>query len=833
MSNKNYRVYLGGDVGIEDMATDSNIADVVATGEVGWYIQESDYYGMISNGDIAAINKNFGYSNVEVEINLQNASNIASWVSGTYIPEWIDEGLNITEWNSIINFADSNWYTNFIATVDAVKAEGVDSVAPIYSPNTNEGIDGASSDDFATSSNYSQLREAALYGGGLTLDTPPWYAYVDGGTNYYKFSSEEIKWANSENIRSTVILSPSGDGFFFLGDTMRFIHTIENLGYVPKEWVVENYGSDSDVIGTTLDPNSLASVAKWVAEEAETTTYTPSPIVGAIQENMTVNNSDTLVLYVSEDAYKGDATFNITIDGVTYKTGETATASHTDGDTTTITITGNFSSGVHDLNIWYSNDYSDSSGDRNLYIDKVTLNGTEISSLQSMPGEYFYDTAIYGSGKTESFDTTSTTPKITGTSSADDKVNIYYALVGGSIYTLAGSTTADSNGDWSYSFSTLKTGSYSIEEQSIGVNGVASAMSSRTVINILDDTSTSVESSVLTPKNSDDITLSENTYFSYNATDKINNTVALNGYSLSGSLTSVDTLNVSASTGSLSLSGGIINANGVYSNLFLNSSTITLYASSTGYGEISNSSGSINLTLTDTSNFSLSNTNDANIYSDSGSLTASSGDDLSLSGDLSYLSLSSLTNTSASIALDGYGSLYDVTGNIAITENKGSNLIITDTNIYATLNNADMTLISGSANISSGEGNSYVTENGGLLNYLANTDMNTTFTINDGDANITYNKGYTATTIDMSGTTDVNITGFSISNGLLVIKGFSGKTSDITVTGHGDNTILSYGKSEIDLVGISSSDIHLLSSIDGKNVSDTYGSGAIMVGLGK
>jgi hypothetical protein len=84
---------------------------------------------------------------------------------------------------------------------------------------------------------------------------------------------------------------------------------------------------------------------------------------------------DTLVLHLSEDAWKGDAQFQVSIDGKTLDTAEFVTALHSVGGSQDFTYAGNFGSGTHNVGVSFLNDaYGGAkSTDRNLYVGSVTF----------------------------------------------------------------------------------------------------------------------------------------------------------------------------------------------------------------------------------------------------------------------------------------------------------------------------------------------------------------------------------------------------------------------------------------------------------------------------
>jgi hypothetical protein len=87
--------------------------------------------------------------------------------------------------------------------------------------------------------------------------------------------------------------------------------------------------------------------------------------------------TDTLVLRLSEDAWQGDAQCVISIDGKTLGGTVTVTASHAQGKTQTVTLTGQWGPGAHDVGVQFLNDAWGGSAatDRNLYVDRVVLDG--------------------------------------------------------------------------------------------------------------------------------------------------------------------------------------------------------------------------------------------------------------------------------------------------------------------------------------------------------------------------------------------------------------------------------------------------------------------------
>jgi hypothetical protein len=91
---------------------------------------------------------------------------------------------------------------------------------------------------------------------------------------------------------------------------------------------------------------------------------------------------DTITLNLSEDAYEGNALFVLYIDGKAVTTPQVVTALHDANQTQGFTFTGALGAGNHTIGVAFTNDaYGGSaSEDRNLYIQGVTVNGSDVFS---------------------------------------------------------------------------------------------------------------------------------------------------------------------------------------------------------------------------------------------------------------------------------------------------------------------------------------------------------------------------------------------------------------------------------------------------------------------
>ena len=107
-----------------------------------------------------------------------------------------------------------------------------------------------------------------------------------------------------------------------------------------------------------------------------------APVTSVPPPSPAASATDTLVLRLSEDAYQGDAQAVITIDGKTLGGTVTVTASHAKGQAQTVSLSGQWGPGAHDVGVQFINDAwgGTAATDRNLYVNGVTLDG------QAAPG---------------------------------------------------------------------------------------------------------------------------------------------------------------------------------------------------------------------------------------------------------------------------------------------------------------------------------------------------------------------------------------------------------------------------------------------------------------
>jgi hypothetical protein len=100
------------------------------------------------------------------------------------------------------------------------------------------------------------------------------------------------------------------------------------------------------------------------------------------------SGSDTLVLGMSEDAYKGDAQFTVAVDGIQLAGTFTATALHSAGASQNFTFNGDWGVGNHTVTVELLNDLYAGTPDtnRNLYMDAISYDGTNTNQSAAVTG---------------------------------------------------------------------------------------------------------------------------------------------------------------------------------------------------------------------------------------------------------------------------------------------------------------------------------------------------------------------------------------------------------------------------------------------------------------
>lgn len=295
---RDLQVVVGGINDYQALSSRTNFINGMSTGRLGLY---QHWFGVVFenerdlNRDIATTWKYTTPGEIETNLwdpNFFHVGSNASVLDGlgiSYYSNWLSSGLSATMQN--VNFGDpflmspaemAKTVTDFKNLTDASRAVGIATTAPVYSPNGGLAPSAIQSGATWMSERFLPIRQMALYGGALTIDAPPSY-FFNQSPAYQGFCEAQIRWAEANHLRTTVILSPDDSGSNFLDDAKRFVRALASANAIPTQWAVENYVAIGDYapgdgvypnpIGSELKANTVAQVATYLAKTVSVVTY--------------------------------------------------------------------------------------------------------------------------------------------------------------------------------------------------------------------------------------------------------------------------------------------------------------------------------------------------------------------------------------------------------------------------------------------------------------------------------------------------------------------------------------------------------------------------------
>src|SRR4051794_4714093 len=194
---------------------------------------------------------------------------------------------------------------------------------------------------------------------------------------------------NFSVANNTIVNDGGGNAYLLLNDTTTAPAFTNNSVYGLD---AAHLGAPINASGTTflasrppVDTSSLSFISP-ITTPTPTPASTPAPTPTPTPSPPPVPSSG-LVLSISEDAYQSDAQYTITVDGQQVGGIQTATASHSAGQSQQVSL-GTLSPGQHQVGVTFLNDKWDGTPqtDRNLYVNSATYNGQTVagSSLALM-----------------------------------------------------------------------------------------------------------------------------------------------------------------------------------------------------------------------------------------------------------------------------------------------------------------------------------------------------------------------------------------------------------------------------------------------------------------
>lgn len=135
------------------------------------------------------------------------------------------------------------------------------------------------------------------------------------------------------------------------------------------QFINDAYGGTS-----ATDRNLYFNAASYDGQASAT----PPAILYSNGTAHVATTASPLVLQLSEDAYAGDAQFNVAVDGQMLGAAQSVTALHAHGALQDFAFGQAMTAGTHDVAVSFLNDYygGTAATDRNLYVNAVVVNGS-------------------------------------------------------------------------------------------------------------------------------------------------------------------------------------------------------------------------------------------------------------------------------------------------------------------------------------------------------------------------------------------------------------------------------------------------------------------------
>ena len=300
------QILVGGLQGFADLADPSNTVSLIATGRASEYLHWAALVDAATGKDevagaeatraqITAMQGVFAHSSgplAELDYN----ADPQGYFSGLFASDFGALGFHPT--NANVNmfalWQSASGVAAWDAYVNQARAHGMQSVAPIYSPNDLPQPVSWADPMFAP------IRAMALYGGAIGIDAPPSFFFAQGAS-YQQFIVDEIKWGVANGLRVSVIVSPYAGNSTYLADTGTFVKALVAAGAVPTQWVAENYdvpvpAGYPNYLGSEDQTNTVDNIALWLARNA------PTVAQGLSSDNViTVGNGNDRIALAAYD----------------------------------------------------------------------------------------------------------------------------------------------------------------------------------------------------------------------------------------------------------------------------------------------------------------------------------------------------------------------------------------------------------------------------------------------------------------------------------------------------------------------------------------------------
>jgi hypothetical protein len=325
------QIMIGGIQGFANLANDANVSALIATGRASLYLHWAALCdasrwpinvpgAQATKAQITAIEHNFAASSGSIaELDYASPTAVSAYFSGLFTQEYTGLGFNANSANVNTEAVPLNaaGYAGWVGYVNTARGYGLATVAPVYSPN------GFATIGHWSDATYAVVRQMALYGGAIALDTPPDFFFQQSAA-YQQFAIDEIKWGVANGLRVSVIVSPGNAGSNFLANTQALVAFLTNAGALPTQWDAENYDVNVPAnypnnIGAETQTNTIANVALWLADYAPTAPRQnfggDTVTLGNGNDQVTLAANDTLTAGSGADTVAASAGNAISIGG--------------------------------------------------------------------------------------------------------------------------------------------------------------------------------------------------------------------------------------------------------------------------------------------------------------------------------------------------------------------------------------------------------------------------------------------------------------------------------------------------------------------------------------
>jgi endoglucanase len=242
-------------------------------------------------------------------------------------------------------------------------------------------IAGASANMYSTGSQTFATAAATV----ATVGTGPDSFVLKMSENAYKGDAQYVVKVDGKQVGGTFSAaalhgSGSSDSLTVYGDWGAGSHSV-TVTYVND---LRNVATGSDrnlyVDGVSYNGTAIAGASANMYSAGSQTFTTAAATVATVG-----TGADSFVLKMSENAYKGDAQYIVKVDGKQVGGLFSAAALHGSGSSDTLTVYGDWGAGSHGVTVTYVNDLRNvaTGGDRNLYVDSVSYDGTAIAGASA------------------------------------------------------------------------------------------------------------------------------------------------------------------------------------------------------------------------------------------------------------------------------------------------------------------------------------------------------------------------------------------------------------------------------------------------------------------